>query len=134
MVLPYYVVDPTSGICIGRVGGRGQAATEYADLIDTVMGFAGAIDSYSKMMQCIAGAVIAPLAGKSQAQAQKEFTKCFTEWALGGLFGAVKVPFNIAPSASSLAVDVALGGVPGTSWPGLLGMVTGKIATDLFGK
>jgi len=65
---------------------------------------------------------------------QKEFLKCFSEWAMGALFSGAKGFFNIDPSGINMAADIAVGGIPSTKWGGLTGMVSGGVSQELFGR
>lgn len=133
-VLPYYAIDADTGVCLGKIARRGQAATEYLEKIDMLMSVVGAIDSYSKFMMCITAAVISPLSGKSKAQARADFAQCFTEWAMGALFSGAKGFFNISPTAANMAADAAVGGVPGSPWGGFTGWVSKTMGKGVSGQ
>ena len=133
-MVPSYVFDPRTGLCLGRIGRRGQAMTEYLEKLDMLMSIVGTIDSYSKFMLCMTAAMIYPLAGKSQAQARREFLQCFTEWAMGALFSGIKGFFDIPVTATNMAADVLVGGIPASPFGGFTGMVSKGVAKELFGK
>ena len=132
--LPAYVFDPGNGLCIGRIGRRGQAASEYAEKIDFIMNLVDAIDSYAKMMKCMTAAIIAPLAGQSKAEARRAFAQCATEWALGRLFTGAKGLFNIDPTVGNVAAGAVVGGIPGTPFSGFTGLISKGTAEELFGQ
>jgi len=130
----YYAIDPRTGEILGRgEGGRGQALTEQAETEVFMLQILGAMSAFADLVKCIWGTILMPLAGAERAEMQIHFCKCFVKYAVGGLFTLGGEIANPSPSWGLLGMNIAVEGVPFSSYGGLAGALGTWVGNQLCG-
>jgi hypothetical protein len=131
----YFAIDPGSGETLGRLAGfGGQALTEYLEGIEASLSTMGLVSSYADMQVCLFGTIAAPLAGATQAQMRAALCKCFISWTYSAALGAAKSGFfDISTEWYNTGLDILIGGVGGTDFGGLNGIVGKGFADGVCG-
>lgn len=129
----WWQVDPVTGNIVGRMDeGAGQELVEYAIArANDWSTLYSMLQFYGDFFRCIAGAVEAPLSGRSGAENQEWFKQCAGA-ALCNYFEAMGVGFGFGAAdgkdVEALIYNILDLSVPGAkdSWPGSLGAICSK--------